>query len=215
MLRTLWLTAAILFVFAASAQIDSVTIVGQIKTKGGYEKLLNRFIESDTTLTITDFKLIYYGFRYQAAYKPLESEFTENILKAYNKAGRYPDALAIADTVLTENPVSLRGYFEKAYTAEQSLDRTTEMYNMKRYIVLCNTIKNSGNGTLESPYVALSINDALEFMAYLRLPALDDRKLENGQIEFDLAKNKQKKIHLYFLIPDEAYIPPNNPVEDE
>jgi len=214
MLRIILFFQACIFSFVISAQTDSAFIVNQIKEKGGYSVLLKRFIDSDSTLKPSDFKLLYYGFRYEPTYKPLESEFHENLLKAYNRAMRYKDAVAIADSVLIQNPVSLRAYFEKAYSSAQMMKHDEEAYNRKRYIVLCNVIKNSGSGTPESPFITISVNDALEFLAYLGLPALDDRKLANGLIEFDLAKNKLKKMHLYFSIPSEAYIPPT-PIESE
>ena len=214
MLRIILFFQASIFPFVTAAQTDSASIVNQVKEKCVYSVLLKRFKYSDTTLTPSDFKLLYYGFRYESSYKPLESEFHENLLKAYNRAMRYKDAVVIADSVLIQNPVSLRAYFEKAYSSAQMMEKNEEAYNRKRYIVLCNVIKNSGNGTPESPFVTISVNDALEFLSYLGLPALDDRKLANGLIEFDLAKNKLKKMHLYFSIPVEAYIPPT-PIESE
>ncbi|MBC7451621.1 MAG: DUF4919 domain-containing protein [Cytophagales bacterium] len=205
---------SILF-FAAQAQTDSAAIVQKLAAKGGYTALSKRFIESDTTLTISDFKLIYYGFQYSGAYSPIETEINENLIKPYNKAGQYADAIQIADSVLLQKPVSITAHFEKAFACAQSGNTTLERYHNKRYIVLCNVIKSSGDGSKESPFKALSVNDALEVLNYIGLQAINDRKTETGLIEFDLAKNKSKLMHLYFSIPIQAYIAPDNTPDSE
>ena len=63
--------------FALSAQIDSIRIAQQLKEEGGYSKLIERFTNSDSTLTIEDFKLIYYGYQLSPSYYSKENEFKE------------------------------------------------------------------------------------------------------------------------------------------
>lgn len=214
MFRIAFCSIALIFSFVVYAQEDVKTIQQHIAAKGGYELLKGRFISSDTSLSIADFKLIYYGFLFEPAYRPLETAFKENLIKPYNRAGKYAEAIQIADSILLQNPVSITAHFEKAFSCAKSGKPELETYHRKRYIVLCNVIKSSGNGSEQLPFIALSVNDALELLSYLGLQAVNDRQIENGLIEFDLARNKAKLVHVYFSIPAQAYTPPDMPESD-
>jgi hypothetical protein len=203
--------AGLLFVcisYAGFSQVDTVRTLQLIKERGGYQKLTERFKNSDTTLTIEDFQLIYYGYQTSAAYYSKENEFKENLIKPLNKSGQYKQAIELADSILFANPVSIVAHFEKAFACAQLGLTAMENFHQKRYMVLCNVIKLSGNGSALLRYNANSVNDALEFLAFKGLKAVNDSKTETGLIQFDLAKNKQKLLCMYFYIPNKAYSPP-------
>ncbi|HSY60766.1 MAG TPA: DUF4919 domain-containing protein, partial [Cytophaga sp.] len=176
--------------------------------RGGYEKLIRRLNASDTTLTIEDFQLIYYGYQTTSTYYSKENEFKENLIKPLNRSGKYKQVLELADSILLVNPVSIVAHFEKSFACAQLGLKDLEAFHRKRYIILCNVIKLSGNGTALLRYNCNSTNDALEFISFKGFKAIHDFKTETGLIQFDLAKNKQKLAHMYFYIPDQAYTPP-------
>lgn len=205
------LVVSLLFVcisYASFSQVDTIRTLQLIKERGGYEKLVERFNNSDTTLTIEEFQLIYYGYQTTKTYYSKENEFKETLIKPLNKSGQYKLVIELADSILFFNPVSLVAHFEKAFACAQLGLTTLEDFHQKRYIVLCNVIKLSGNGTALLRYNANSVNDVLEFLAFKGLKATNDSKTEIGLIQFDLAKNKQKISHLFFFIPNKAYTPP-------
>ena len=195
-------------------QTDSL-LTQQLIQKGSYSKLIQRFQVSDSTLTIEDFKLIYYGYQTTPAYYSAENTFKENLIKPLNRSGQFKQAVELADSILLVNPVSIVGHFEKAFACAQLGLKDQETFHRKRYILLCNVIKLSGNGTMLSPYVCNTTNDAIEFLAYKGFTAINDRKIETGLIEFDLAKNKQKCLHVYVAIPAKAYTPPDASTDSE
>jgi hypothetical protein len=194
--------------YAGFSQVDTIRTLVLIKQRGGYQKLIERFKNSDSTLTIEDFQLIYYGYQTAPGYYSKEDEFREDLIKPLNKSGQYKQAIELADSVLSSNPVSIVAHFEKAFACAQLGLTSFENFHQKRYIVLCNVIKSSGNGSELLRYNANSVNDALEFLAFKGLKAVNDSKTETGLIQFDLSKNKQKLLHLYFYIPNKAYSPP-------
>ena len=49
--------------YASFSQVDTIRTLQLINERGGYEKLVERFNNSDTTLTIEEFQLIYYGYQ--------------------------------------------------------------------------------------------------------------------------------------------------------
>ncbi len=205
----------LLLTLSTQAQIDPAQLPQLIAQKGGYSKLTERFIASDTTLTIQDFELIYYGYQTTAVYYSTDNAFNENLLKPLSRSGQYKQVINLADSILLVNPVSIVAHFEKAYACAQLGFTESESFHRKRYIVLCNVIKLSGNGSTAQPYACNSTNDALEFILFKGFTAVDDRKTNAGLIEFDLAKNKQKVLHLYVTIPGKAYTPPDSTSDSE
>jgi hypothetical protein len=208
MIKSTATVLALLFSLVLSAQVDTIRTKLLLTEKGGYNSLVERFLRSDTTLTIEDFQLIYYGYQTTKVYFSKENEFNENLIKPLNRAAKYKEAIELADTILRINPVSIVAHFEKAFACAQLGLKELESFHFKRYVLLCNVIKLSGNGSGLLRYNCNSTNDALEFLAYKGLTALHDHKTETGLIQFDLAKNKQKLRHMYFYIPESAYTPP-------
>ena len=201
--------------FALQAQIDSARIPQLLAQKISYADLIKRLQASDTTLTIEDFKLIYYGYQVMPAYYSKDNAFKEDLIKPLNRAAQYKQAIELADSILLINPVSIVAHFEKAYACAQLGMKDSEAFHSKRYIIFCNIIKQSGNGSTASPYFCNSTNDAIEFLAFRGFTAINDRKTEAGLIEIDVAKNKQKVLHLYFSMPDKAYTPPDTNPDSE
>jgi len=200
---------------AVFGQVDSILTQQQLIQKGGYDKLIERFRNSDSTLTIEDFKLIYYGYQTTSVYYSKDNEFKEELIKPLNRSGQYKQVIELADSILLVNPVSIVAHFEKAFACAQLGQKELEAFHRRRYIILCNVIKLSGDGSALLRYASNTTNDALEFIAYRGLTAINDRKTETGLIEFDLAKNKQKCLHLYFVIPDKAYTSPDTNTDSE
>ena len=198
----------LLVTLASFGQVDTLRTSLLIDERGGYGKLIDRFTSSDTTLTIEDFQLIYYGYQTSNQYYSKDNTFKENLIKPLNTAKQYKQVIELADSILLVNPVSIVAHFEKAFASAQLGLTDLEAYHQKRYVVLCSVIKLSGNGSALLRYNVNSVNDALEFLAFKSLKAVNDFKTEKGLIQFDLAKNKQKISHVYFYIPNEAYTPP-------
>lgn len=199
---------SLLVSLAAFGQVDTIRTSMLLAERGGYDKLIERLNTSDTTLTIEDFQLIYYGYQTTANYYSKENEFKENLIKPLNRSGQYKQVIELTDSILLINPVSIVAHFEKSFACAKLGLTELEAFHRKRYILLCNVIKLSGNGTALLRYNCNSTNDALEFIAFKGLSAIHDSKTETGLIQFDLAKNKHKLAHIYFYIPVKAYTPP-------
>lgn len=208
MIRIAVSVLSLLLSLASFAQVDTVRTNALLAERGGYSKLVARLNASDTTLTIEDFQLIYYGYQTSPNYYSKENEFKENLIKPLNRSGQYKQVLELADSILLVNPVSIVAHFEKSFACAQLGLKDLEAFHRKRYIIFCNVIKLSGDGTALLRYNSNSTNDALEFISFKGLKAVHDSKTETGLIQFDLAKNKQKLKHLYFSIPAKAYTPP-------
>ncbi|MFN8416591.1 MAG: DUF4919 domain-containing protein [Cytophagaceae bacterium] len=203
-LRIVSLIAFIVISIGVHAQnYDSIKTV--IQTKGGYPTLVNRFVNADSTFSKDDFYLLYYGFPTTTAYQPEEIAFQEALLKPYSVAGKPQEVIALADSIIKIDPVSITAYFEYAY-ALNTLQRSSEAaYYFSRYQLFCRIITLSGKGSASRPYLVNTANDAIEFLSYLNLRAFEDQSLGDGLIEFKLVKNKRKLKSVYFKMPVAGY----------
>ena len=199
---------SLLLSIIAFGQVDTIRTKVLLAERGGYTKLIDRLNASDTTLTIEDFQLIYYGYQTTSNFYSKENEFKENLIKPLNRSGQYKQVLELTDSILLVNPVSIVAHFEKSFACAQLGQKDLEDFHRKRYIILCKVISLSGNGSALLRYNCNTTNDALEFISFRGLKAIHDSKTETGLIQFDLSKNKQKLAQMYFYIPDEAYTPP-------
>jgi hypothetical protein len=169
-----------------------------------YPTLLQRFLDSDSTLTIEDFQLLYYGAVFHKNYDNNKIMDAERQIRLANYAGEFLEAYNTADSLLQEYPMSVQAYFEKAYACFNLKRFEEEAYNSKRYKVLIRTILSSGDGkTFESAYYANTPNDEYETLKYLRVESKEEAELEyngNSYDLFTLKPNKSKLKHLYFNI---------------
>jgi hypothetical protein len=192
-------------------QIDYSTIkikISDPESEAHYPSLLQRFLDSDSTLTIQHFQLLYYGAVFHANYDITKIMETERQIRLANYAGEFLEAYELSDKLLKEYPMSVQAYFEKAYACFNLKRFEEEAYNTKRYKVLLRTILSSGDGkTFESAYHANTPNDEYETLKYLRVESKEEAELEysgNSYDLFTLKPNKLKLKHLYFNITRQA-----------
>ncbi|MBA4167145.1 MAG: DUF4919 domain-containing protein [Chitinophagaceae bacterium] len=111
-----------------------------------YPTLLERFNAFDTTLTLSDYRLLYYGFVFQPEYLWNADQRRKEMNRAI-KADQYARVIQLADSVLRTNPVSLTAYYYRTYAmlnADEN-DSACQKY-IKRYTGLRNAILSSGDG---------------------------------------------------------------------
>lgn len=110
-----------------------------------YSKLLSRFNEFDSSLSLQDYSLVYYGFSFQDKY--LNSTVDEFQLENILKTRDYEKLLSECFKVLEQNPVSLSAN-EKAVLAMRKLHRpqTDWLKYQKRYKKLLEAVAKSGDG---------------------------------------------------------------------
>lgn len=175
-------------------------------SKTDYDSLYDRYQDSDTTLTKNDFILLYYSSStyYTTSYSEIHN--LEQSLKACNRGAQYAQTLIMGDSLIKYPYINLTALMECSFAHNAHLEYDEAKYYFKRYTLFCNIIKQSGKGTIEMPYLINSIGDAIEFMAFYKLNAVADSKLENGLIKISVAKNKQKITELYFSMPANGYV---------
>lgn len=170
-----------------------------------YGTLLKRYNELDPSLTLEDFKYIYYGFSFQGEYvENLYSYLSErsDMIKA-QKSGDWKSVKEISSSILQKHPVNLdANYYHMA--ALNELNPDDSLWNKYKiwWNSLLKVIVNSGTGlTSDSPVVVITIDDEYHMIyAYYKIPKVksqvccDHFNVEQGeyfkfdQIYFDISQ---------------------------
>lgn len=131
-----------------------------------YARLLKRMNDFDTTLTIEDYRLIYYGYVFDSNYSAYGGTQRPEIRKLLDDK-KYLAALNLSDSVLNTMPVSLSANIMKLvvlYT--MSPDERTEFDKWKqRYLGLRDAVLSSGNGlSCETAFKTIFVPDEYDLL---------------------------------------------------
>lgn len=149
---------------------DSVKLAVTDTTKETYyPKLLQRFNQLDTTLTLDDYRLIYYGFVFQDNYKAMFND-KEGEISMLAGRKKYDKALEECNSVLEQMPVGLKPNFYKGLLLYQMAENDSAKRFANRYKMLLNAVLSSGDGlTCETGFRAICISDEYNILRnYLR-----------------------------------------------
>ncbi|MCC8175663.1 MAG: DUF4919 domain-containing protein [Bacteroidales bacterium] len=199
-------TLTILFLalaISASAKVDLAAICDSVSAdQARFTALTNRFLVGDTTLTINEKCLVYYGSACGADFNP-DAEYPA-LDRAYASTD-WPRVLLMAEQALTADPCSL-DLTIKALTAATQVDGLSqakaETYR-NRYWMLQDAIMASGMGlTPESPWILHSPDDEARWLRnVLRVNEIMERTTIQG---LDAVKVKMNEtpdpVILYFSI---------------
>lgn len=132
-----------------------------------YPRLMGRYEKGDTTLTLDDFRHLYYGYPEQPGYKPLLcSPYADSLDRAFGKKTRleaddYRRVAGFAREILKEEPFSMRDLNVLAF-AYQMLDEperaAVQMFKIRG---IMEAIRSTGTGLKEeSPWYVIYMRDA-------------------------------------------------------
>ncbi len=135
-----------------------------------YPDLYKRYIEADTSLTIKDFRYLYYGYTFQSKYIPNQESKYESQMMVYLRKGRLSSAeldefIKIAELKLRDLPFDIRTLNILAFSYLQKDDSiTSARYKFKKEM-LVKTILSTGDG--KSEQTAFHIIDPVHEMDLL------------------------------------------------
>ena len=121
-----------------------------------YHPLLSRLRSGDTSVDFTALRLAYAA---SADYSPYGSDadpFRDSLNAALGRQD-YRRAVSVADSALNADYLDIRTHVIKAYAAEQVGDSNTAKWHRGVAARLVASIMQSGVGTIDSPYVVVTI----------------------------------------------------------
>lgn len=167
---------------------------------GVYDRLLERFVQADTTLTPQQCAEVYYGFALQPAYNGSEG-YGERDAKDLLLLEKYREAFDQAKLILVECPVSLWAHeILLAAGGAQKLPQEELAPYWKRFGMLLQGIRTSGNGlSKETAFKVLGIPDEYVIMRVLGIKELVKQMLiEGGYDQIEVGDDNIPGNKLYF-----------------
>ncbi len=130
-----------------------------------YPKLLDRFNAFDTSLTLDEYRMLYYGYVFQGAYSAFPDEKKKEIIQAINDKD-FERSADISDSLLDECPISLTGNYYKGLSLFYAYpDKTDYTLYRSRFIQLIAAILSSGNGlTTKTAFKTIFVADEYQII---------------------------------------------------
>ena len=123
-------------------------------------QLTSRFANVDTTLNLNQLSLIYYGYALSPQYDPTTEVRILDAASSLGRRERFDEAISLLDHFLANNPGSLAGLLERAYTSWLVNDSLGTVNGYKKYYMLLDVPLQSGSGsTPEDAFVVSSLRD--------------------------------------------------------
>lgn len=197
-------------------------IEAQVLTPGSdyfYPELYKRYEKGDTTLTLADYRHLYYGYMYQAEYSPhKESTYVDSLSNLLNKDGAVfadksvPTALQYLDKILHDRPFSLKFLNMMAYLYDVKIrDAEKAMQYSYKFKMVLSTIFSSGNGREKtSPWMVLYRGDAASILQFVGADVAK-RIFITTNVEYYSLKARQGVVRGYYFDFDPIYTRPNEP----
>ncbi|MCH5215677.1 MAG: DUF4919 domain-containing protein [Muribaculaceae bacterium] len=163
-----------------------------------YPKLFKQFMSNDTSMTLEQYRHLYYGFIFQKDYDPYRiSAHAERVEKLYFKQKHSREEcdtiMKYAELSLTDNPFDLRQmtFLIIALKEKQKHARASIWQFKLNHLV--GAIMSSGYGTKEMPWYVISPvheYNLLNFMNYIVTGHQDE---DNGTIDYLTVKSTAEK----------------------
>lgn len=179
--------------------------INNSKSDSYYPKLMERFVNCDTTLIIEDYRKLYYGFALREDYVPYQKENQElldirhKLIESEASTEICNDAIKIAQEALLDNPFNLTSLSIIPICYMQLGDSVNyKLWDNKLHGIL-EAIFSSGDG--ESAQTAIHvISIEHEYEIFNRLGyELDQVEVVNNQTDFIRVKENPENIKgVYF-----------------
>lgn len=170
-----------------------------------YPDLFDRYLTLDTSLSVEEFRYLYYGFTLQPEYSPYGIPSRQDSLLSYLSrdeliAAEYAMAARIGGDLLKENPFRLRETFITALTNEVAGNTGLSSKYFNFYEKQVAAIMSSGDGmSTKTAFVVIYVQDEYEMVEVLGFEANGTQHLlEGGYDMLELEENPFGIDALYF-----------------
>lgn len=171
-----------------------------------YPRLFERYQKNDTSLSVEEYRYLYYGFTFQEQYKPylrLEAENkVKDLLEADTlKSDDFKKLYNACKEILQKHPFSVR-YLLTMGVACSKLGLAKEATaNFFKYDRIISAILSSGDGATEgSAWCVIQIPDEYELVRALGFePTGEQRFLSNSLCDFIFVEDNEYNIEGFYF----------------
>lgn len=181
------------------------SIMNDIESEYYYPKLMERYVNSDTTLSFQDFRVLYYGFLFTDAYSPYgQSDYLDSINFIANKdtllEDDYRSIIKYERLVLKEYPFNLRDLNALAYSYFQIGDTLSMLFTDFKINMIINTILYTGDGKKEkTAWHVISVSHEYDILGLLGFQFGGSQSLTNKGCDYlEVQENEYDIKGFYF-----------------
>ncbi len=191
--------------FAQPLNLDDIEKQAKSKT---YEKLLTRYNNNDTTLTLQDYRLLFYGQVFQQNYSAYSNHDSIDALTGLlikdKESIDYKKVLSYTALILNEYPFNIEQVFITAIVHEKLGNKNNTKCWFYKYNALIETLLSSGDGkSPETAIVVTKIKDEYAILSALGLKFQQQTLIHENGKQYDkmnVAENDYGIETLYFDI---------------
>ncbi len=171
-----------------------------------YPRLLERFASFDSTLTVTDYRHLYYGYIYQEGYDPFRKSKEEKKIEKYFRdakedASKYDKVIELVCKSLRDDPFDLRTMRFLCFLYHQKGDSEMGKKASHRFISLIGAILSSGDGeSCETAYHVISPRHEYSILNVFQFESKAQQQVD-GCNYIELKDNKRGVEGIYFKVP--------------
>ena len=180
-------------------------VTNDASTEYYYPALMLRYESGDTTLTLTDYHYLYYGYAFQDKYQPLEPiTWTDKIYAVFERRDtlNVDDAveiISLAKRVMEQDPFSPSNINYLTYAYGILGDTANEKVNADRFDKILRTIESSGTGMAEkSPWHVLWFSHAMDLIT-TKGYVITRRTIISRSVEYAHVDSNEQKIKGFYV----------------
>lgn len=179
------------------------------KDKGSafhYDGLFKRYKENDTTLTLRDYRMLYYGYFFQPSYTPFfrtaEADSIKMLLGMKDELNNqdWKEIIRLGTVNVNKNPFDLKGLNVVWIANKHVGDSATANIYFDKLKKLVQTILSTGDGLSENTaFHVLNVSHEYDILNILGYEFGGNQKLTDGKCDFlSLKTNDDNVAGLYF-----------------
>lgn len=170
-----------------------------------YSTLMKRYKENDTTLTIEEYRYLYYGFSFQTNYSPYGKSSYNDALKKSIGENDMEKIIELEKKVLEEYPFNLRNLNTLTAVLEKKEDTAASYAYYKKLLGVAKAIMSTGDGASDSTAMfVISVEHEYDMIGLLGFKMGGGQALIHAKGEqmdkMTLEKNDENIEFLYFNV---------------
>jgi len=180
-------------------------IITNIDSEFYYPTLFKRYLDSDTALTVREYRVLYYGYLFNESYTPSVSyKYIDSLNSVLNKieldSSDYKEIIRYEKLILKKSPFNLNDLNLLAYAYLQTGDTVSYKQSINKYHLLFETILSTGDGTTEEKaYHVISISHEYDILEGLGLKFGTRQSLTENDCDYlEVMENKNNIKGIYF-----------------
>jgi len=171
-----------------------------------YDNIFKRYEANDTTLTLRDYRMLYYGYFFQPQYTPFyrsaETDSIKTLLGSKDELTKddWKQIIRLGKVNIAQNPFDLKGLNVVWIAYRQSGDTATANLYFDKLKKLVQTILATGDGKSEkTAFHVLNVSHEYDIVSILGYEFAGNQKLTDAKCDFlSLKDNDDRVTGLYF-----------------